>query len=135
MFSHQHNLIQLVDLDQCWSQCGWVMLGSCWNIYIWHIFLLFVSVYIVQLLQVTIEFLTPWRWKFKYHQMSYCIMSTYVLDVRIDAAIFHNQEGGWIGFNKSCPVLALWNCFDNNLCFWINWNGIVWCLMYGAFVL
>jgi len=31
--------------------------------------------------------------------------------LRFDAPIFHNQEGGWIGFNKLCPVLALLKLF------------------------
>lgn len=53
---HQRKLIQLVDVDHCLRQFGLVMLGSCHNLYIWRLFLLFVSVYIVQLLQVTIEF-------------------------------------------------------------------------------
>ena len=31
-FLHQDKLIQLVDLDHCWRQCGLVMLGSCHNL-------------------------------------------------------------------------------------------------------
>ena len=132
----------------------WINYALCWNllcpplVHLWlmygvlafHILEFFLSPVVNIWLLLFLSFLVLKFYIIQYYTFkcsciyfSFCVYV--ILIVRIDAPIFHNQEGGWIGFDRSCPVLANWNCFDNNFYFWINWNGIVWCLMYGAFVL
>ena len=60
MFLRQHKLIQLADVDHYGRWCNLVVLGSCHvPMYFAFLFAVHVSVYLVQLMQVTTEFLTP----------------------------------------------------------------------------
>ena len=55
-------------------------------------------------------------------------------NVCFDAAIFHNHEGVELVLTNFSQFQASQNCFDKIFACWINWNSVIGCLMFGAFI-